>query len=112
MILLISNKHVFINPKGRLIISLNRVKEDGTPDLGNVMIFDQMGSENAYFVHPDPEVDLACIDVSRIDQIDAHYMYLHEIFLKPIDYEKIAAGVMLYLLGTRKIVMVRRIICL
>lgn len=92
IILLISNKHVFINPKGRLIVSLNRVKEDRIPDFGNIMTFDQVGFEDAYFVHPDPEVDLACINVSRIDRIGAHYMHLHEIFLKPIDYEKIAPG--------------------
>ena len=92
IILLISNKHVFINPKGRLIVSLNRVKEDGTPDLGNIMTSDQVGFENTYFAHPDPGVDLACINVSSIEQIGVHYMLLNEIFLKPIDYEKIAVG--------------------
>lgn len=92
IILLISNKHVFINPKGRLIVSLNRVKENGEPDLGNIMTFDQVGFEEAYFVHPDPEVDLACINVSSITQMNAHYRHLNEIFLKPIDYEKVAPG--------------------
>ena len=92
IILLISNRHVFINPKGRLIVNLNRVKEDGTPDLGNIMTFDQVGFEKAYFVHPDPKVDLACINASVIEQMDAHYMHLNEIFLKPIDYEKVAPG--------------------
>ena len=90
--LLISNKHVFFNPKGRLIISLNRKKEDGTPEFGNVMTFDQIGFENAYYVHPDPEVDLACINVSEVEQTDTFFMHLHEIFLEPINYKKITVG--------------------
>ena len=64
--LLISNKHVFDSPKGRLIVSLNRMKEDDTPDLGNVEKFDQAGFEDGYFSHPKPGVDLACINVSPL----------------------------------------------
>lgn len=33
--LLISNKHVFDNPQGRLIVSLNRSRADNTPEFGN-----------------------------------------------------------------------------
>ena len=90
--LLISNKHVFLEPKGRLIISLNRKKEDGTPEFGNIKTFDQDGFAEAYFVHPDPEVDLACINVSKIDQTDVFYKFLGKNLLKPIDYEKIVPG--------------------
>lgn len=87
--LLISNKHVFRNPQGRLVISLNRKKEDGTPELGNIRIFDQVGFEGGYFPHPDPAVDLACVNVSGITHTDAFFQCLHDSFLQPIDYEKV-----------------------
>ena len=90
--LLISNKHVFRNPEGRLIISLNRRKEDGTPELGNIKTFDQSGFEGIYFPHPDSEVDLACVNVSRITHMSAYFHGLHDSFLNPIDYEKVAPG--------------------
>ena len=92
IILLISNRHVFLNPKGRLTVSLNRTKEDGTPDLGNIMTFDQIGFESAYFAHPNPEVDLACLNVSDITRTDTFYRHLDSKTLKPIDYEKVAPG--------------------
>ena len=56
-LLLISNKHVFLNseerldPKGVVIISLNRRKADDTPDFGNIKTFVQVGFGNLFF-HP------------------------------------------------------------
>ena len=90
--LLISNKHVFRNPRGNLLINLNRKKEDGTPDFGNIKSFHQTGFEHRYFPHPNPEVDLACINVSSITHTDAHFHGLHDSFLASIDYEKVAPG--------------------
>ena len=87
--LLISNKHVFRNPKGRLVISLNCRKEDGTPELGNINTFHQTGFEGNYFPHPDPAVDLACVNVSSITRTDTFFHCLHDSFLQPIDYEKV-----------------------
>ena len=89
LILLISNKHIFVNPMGRLIISLNCRKQDGTPEFGNIVTFDQVGFADAYFVHPNPDVDLACVNVSGITRTNAFYMTLSDIFLKPIDYERV-----------------------
>ena len=93
IILLISNKHVFGNPEeGRLIVSLNRVKQDNTPDFGNILKCDQIGFKDAYYSHPNPEVDLACLNVSVISRVGAHYMNLDDTFLRPIDYDKVALG--------------------
>ena len=92
IILLISNKHVFRSPKGRLIINLNRKKGDGTPDFGNIITFGPAGFEAIYFAHPNPEVDLACVNVSEITRRGAFCKYLDNNFLKPIDYEKVALG--------------------
>lgn len=97
-LLLISNKHVLLgaqeksNPKGMLTIKLNRKKADGTPDFGNVRTFDHNEYEFVLFTHPDPEVDLACIDVSRITHTDAFLMHLNQDLLKPINYEKVVVG--------------------
>lgn len=90
--LFISNKHVFLNPRGRLTVSLNRKKEDGTPEFGNIIPFDQIGFEDAYFPHPGPEVDLACINASALTHTDAFHRYLSGDVLKPIDYEKVVVG--------------------
>ncbi len=90
--LLISNKHVFGDQKGRLKINLNRRKEDDTPDFGNIITFHLPILETPYFAHPNPEVDLACVDVSRITHTDAFYKYLNDDLLTPIDYQKVASG--------------------
>ena len=92
LILLISNRHVFVDPKSRLIIRLNRRKEDDTPEFGNIQTFDQTGFENGYYDHPDPEVDLACINVSILGDMAVFTKWLDESFLDPIDYEKVAMG--------------------
>lgn len=90
--LLISNKHVFFNPKGRLTVSLNRQKEDGSPDFGNIIEFDQIGFENDYFPHPNPQIDLACVNAYGTTQTDAFYKFLSDSFLRPIDYGKVTPG--------------------
>ena len=83
---------IFGELKGRLKISLNRRKEDDTPEFGNIKTFYLPRLETPYFAHPNPEVDLACVDVSRITHTDTFYKYLNDDFLKPIDYEKVALG--------------------
>lgn len=77
--LLISNKHVFLgsesrlNPMTKWTISLNRKKTDNTPEFGNIIPF-QVGFGDQYFAHPDQNVDLACINVSRITHTDAFFV--------------------------------------
>ena len=92
LILLISNRHVFVNPKSRLIVSLNRSNEDNTPAFGDIQRFDQIGFENAYYDHPEPEVDLACISVSVLSNMAVFIKQLDESFLQPIDYEQVVMG--------------------
>lgn len=93
IILLISNKHVFNDPKGRLIVSLNRSKEDNTPDFGNTITFNQVGFEDIYFAHPEPDVDLGCVVVTNITYLAAFYLAVDDDgLIKPIDYNKVALG--------------------
>lgn len=90
--LLISNKHVFKDARGKLLIGLNRKKEDGSPAFGNVHTFQQNGFSNNYYPHPDEDVDLACINASAISHSDAFYKNLHDEFLRDIQYEKVVPG--------------------
>ena len=91
-LLLISNKHVLRGGHGVMTINLNRKKDDGTPEYGNVKSFTLRGFSERYFEHPDENVDLACVDVSQFTHTDAHVKYLSDEFLTPIDYEKVALG--------------------
>lgn len=90
--LLISNKHVFGNPQGTAVISLNKRKEDGTPRFGDIETFRQDGFEDVFYPHPNPEVDLSAINVSAITRKNAFFKFLDEHFLKPINYDKVATG--------------------
>ena len=90
--LLISNKHVFGSGRGKMTLALNRQADDGTPDHGVVSTFTYDGFANLYIEHPDKEVDLACVDVSRITHCDAVTKHLGGEFLTPIDYDRVALG--------------------
>ena len=90
--LLISNRHVFRDPQGRLTISLNLGQGTNTPALGNIKTFNQVGFESGYCSHPDPAVDLACINASILIGTDVVFKWIEESFLQPIDYEKVALG--------------------
>ena len=98
ILLLISNKHVFKNAKGKLIISLNRKKEpnkgagETTPNFGDIVPFEMEEFDDRYFVHPNQEVDLACVNVSHIASTDVFYRSLTPGFLTAINYDLVAAG--------------------
>ncbi len=90
--LLISNKHVFIDPKGKISMEFNKTGADGNPDYGNVRTVGGNGFENAYYAHPDNDVDLACINVSEMTYEDLYYKCMDHEVLKEIDYDKIHPG--------------------
>ena len=91
-LLLISNKHVLNEGKGKMTLTLNKKHDDGTPSYGNPIAFIYDGFIDKYFEHPDNDVDLACADISDITHSDAHIMNMPAEFLTPIDYEKVALG--------------------
>ena len=91
-LLLISNKHVLGEGLGKMTLTLNCKREDGTPDFGVLRSFTFDGFKNLYITHPDENVDLACVDVSHITHSDGFIKHMGEDFLTPIDYEKVALG--------------------
>jgi hypothetical protein len=65
-VLLVSNKHVFEGGK-KFIVNFHRRSIDGeNPVLGNVYPFRADDFSQAYYIHPDPNIDLACVDLSNI----------------------------------------------
>lgn len=97
--LLVSNKHVFVNPNGKLKVSFNRKDSNGEPIYGNICNFEDSDFQAAYFEHPDPGVDLACVTVSNVSRTEAYYRTLSHDFLIEIDYEKIAPGTEVIFVG-------------
>ena len=91
-LLLISNRHVLEEGLGKMTLTLNRKKADGTPDYGVLRTFTLDGFANLYTSHPDEDVDLACVDVSSISHSDACVKHLDEKFLTPISDERVALG--------------------
>ena len=96
-LLLISNKHVFVDPTRKMTIQVNKKKDDGSPDFGNVATITFNGFIDLYYVHPDPSVDLACVDVTllrkfRFEGKPLYIMHLGDEFMTPINYEKVGLG--------------------
>jgi len=92
ILLLISNKHVFIDPNGEITVSLNRKIDNDTPEYGNIRTFNQTGFANEYYAHPNNDIDLACINVSQMGKTDCFYKCLNNEFLEPINYENVTTG--------------------
>jgi hypothetical protein len=64
--LLISNKHVFRNPSGPINLSFHQAMSDDSdsgPDIGQVITIADNRFDDVYVPHPDPSVDLACINI-------------------------------------------------
>ncbi len=91
-LLLVSNKHVLLEGQWPMTLTPNRRRKDGSPDLGTRVNLQYRGFADRYIGHPDPNVDLACVDVSDITHSDAYIGRIGDNFLTPIDYDKVALG--------------------
>lgn len=87
--LLISNKHVFLDPTAVPTISLNEKDAQDRPAFGRIKTFEQDNFSGIYYSHPDPDVDLACVNASGVSRNNAFYKNLDSVFLDPVDYDKI-----------------------
>lgn len=66
VVLLISNKHVFQDPNGSISFNFNKKNANSEPDLGNLHTFTGVDFSGIYTEHPNPNIDLACINASAI----------------------------------------------
>ena len=101
MTLLISNKHVFSNTNEKLEFNFNKKNQDGTVELGNTFTFNSEDFTSLYFEHPDPNVDLACINVSEINnhQNEVFFMHLYEEMLADFTEEGLDPGLDVWFVG-------------
>lgn len=76
-ILLVSNRHVYGDPtKPIQLVFHQRDNTDPTrPKLGATVILADTKFESVFTGHPDPAVDLACINISKIGQHDPPIFY-------------------------------------
>ncbi len=77
VMLLISNKHVFQNPNGAISFTFNKRENESEPDLGNIHTFSGIEFTGIYTEHPNPEIDLACINASIITHEEHNVFYKH-----------------------------------
>lgn len=82
--LLISNKHVFQNPNGAISFTFNKKDHESEPDLGNIHTFSDSEFAGIYTEHPNPVIDLACINASIITHEE------HNVYYKNITPEMIS----------------------
>lgn len=92
VILLISNKHVFADPRGILRIHFNKITDEGEPDYGNIHEFVGSDFSQLYYPHPNSDVDLACVNVSAISHEDVFFRNLHRKFLDEFDSSRLKVG--------------------
>ena len=88
VLLLLSNAHVFEDSESQMTINVNKRKEDGSPDHGNTkkMMFPKL--EDLYYRHPNKNVDLATIDVTRLlYDPSLYFKNVWEELLTPINYD-------------------------
>lgn len=78
LLLLISNKHVYNNPKKRIVLTFHKKDKENKPSLSEFAVFDKIDFTGIYFEHPDPKVDLACINVSFLE-IPENNIYIRNI---------------------------------
>lgn len=96
-LLLISNKHVFGASSNSMVLRMNRVKENGSPDYGNIVEIPFSGFKELYYALPNSDVDLAAVDVTNHlyhygGNKFPYYKNLHSELLEDLDYDEIAPG--------------------
>jgi hypothetical protein len=65
VVLLVSNKHVFQDPSGTLFLNFHsKLHGKNEPDLGKTIRNEILDFSRSYTAHPNPDVDLACINIS------------------------------------------------
>ncbi len=99
--LLISNKHVFKNPKNGISFNFNKKTPDGKPDFGNIHTFQGKDFSGIYSEHPDKDIDLACINASIITHREHNIFYknLYPDIISDFSEEKLIPGLDVWFVG-------------
>jgi hypothetical protein len=87
VVLLVSNKHVFDNPSKRIVLSIHKRDDNGNPLLDDFAVYDALDFKSQYYEHPDPDIDLACMNVSFLENPE-NKLYIRTITMDLFaDYE-------------------------
>ena len=75
--LLISNKHVYVDPTRPIILNFTRRDPSNLerPLLGQITTLQGNEFQSLYIEHPDPGIDLACLNISIITQPEKGIFY-------------------------------------
>lgn len=98
--LLISNKHVFVDPTQKMILNFHR-KNNAAPELGQTVTFEDNSFSGAYTEHPDSSIDLACINISSISrqELNVYYKTLNPEMLCEFNEEELLPGKDVWFIG-------------
>lgn len=77
-VFLISNRHVFGNPADSISLSFTKRKPNELkPDIGNVFSITQKNFTAGFTGHPNPQVDLACVNIPNFGTPDLGLYFRH-----------------------------------
>lgn len=95
-ILLVSNKHVYGDASQPIELTFHKRDEDDAnrPKLGEKVTLSDKSFNSIYTEHPDPAVDLACINISRIGDNDLkiYYKTLDDGLMADFEHEDLLPG--------------------
>jgi len=101
-ILLVSNRHVYGDSTKPIILNFHKGRLDGAgPELGQIVTFQDRQFTGIYKSHPDPDVDLACINISIITQPKYNIFYkgLHPEMLSDFSEDPLLPGADVWFIG-------------
>ncbi len=95
-ILLVSNRHVYGDPTKPIQLVFHRRDEADPirPKLGETVTIEDTKFESVFTSHPDPAVDLACINISKIGHNDPPIFYknLTDELMPDFEHERLLPG--------------------
>ena len=101
--LLISNRHVLKNPTGAITLVFHKRDSENPerPKLGETVTVSDKSYEGVFCAHPDPNVDLACLNISIITQPEHQIFYknLREDMLPSFSEDRLVPGMDVYFVG-------------
>ncbi|WP_232226129.1 S1 family peptidase, partial [Salinisphaera hydrothermalis] len=80
---LVSNRHVFVDPDHQIsLVFTKREENSGEPVLGSLTRISPFEFAGGYVAHPDPDVDLACVNISSFGTPDLGLYFRHYTYEK------------------------------
>lgn len=94
VILLISNKHVYINHTNLIQLNFHKAKSDEfSPKLGEQITITKERFSDIYYEHPNKDIDLACLNISEIlEQNNIYFRNLLPSMFADFEKEELLPG--------------------